>query len=191
MPNPLPIDARLETAAQLVLRARIFYDIWRFFEGAESRPVIIDAMRCYSEFFRFAPHAHFVSFVVHIAALLEKRNDTINLPRLAKELKESGLISAQDAAEVDLLLDQAAPLASKAAILRNNLFAHRSATLSYAGAFRKAAVTLNELRDLTGIALKIVSRLLMARGLKGHVFNKLPVTDAKKMLKALSQDVSE
>ena len=190
MPNPLPIDERLETAAQLVLRARIFYDIWWFFEGAESRPAIIDDICSYSEFFGFAPHAHFVSFVVHIAALLEKRNNTINLRRLAKELKESGLISAQDTAEVDRLLDQATPLASKAAILRNNLFAHRSATLSYAEAFKKAAVTPNELRDLTGIALKIVNRLLMARGLKDHVFNKLPVTDAKKMLTALSQDVS-
>ena len=44
MPNSLPIDERLETAAQLVLRTRIFYDIWRFFEGAETHPVIIDTM---------------------------------------------------------------------------------------------------------------------------------------------------
>ena len=111
MPNPLPIDERLETAAQLVLRTRIFYDIWRFFEGKETRPAIIDTMRCYSEFFRFDPHAHFVAFVVHVAALFEKRNDTVNLPRLAKESKESGLISAQDAMELDALFRQATPLA--------------------------------------------------------------------------------
>ncbi len=144
-------------------------------------------MRRYSEFFRFDPHAHFVAFIVHIAALLEKRNDTINLPRLAKEVKESGLISTQEAAKVDALLGQAAPLASKATILRSNLFAHRSAALSYSEAFKKAVVTPNELRDLTDIALNIVNCLLVVRGRKGHVFNTLPLTDAEAMLKALAQ----
>ncbi len=191
MPNPLPIDKRLETAAQLVLRTRIFYDIWRFFEGKETRPAIIDTMRCYSEFFRFDPHAHFVAFVVHVAALFEKRNDTVNLPRLAKESKESGLIYAQDAMELDALFRQATPLASKAAILRNNLFAHRSATLSYADAFKKAAVTPNELRDLTEIALKTVNRLLSVRGLNDHVFNTLPLTHADGMLKVLARYAAE
>ena len=184
MPNPLPIDERLETAAQLVLRTRIFYDIWRFFEGEVTRPAILDTMRCYAEFFRFDPHAHFVAFVVHIAALFEKpQKSTINLPRLAKE---SGLNSAQDATEIDALLRKAKPLASKATILRNNLFAHRSDTLSYSDAFKKADVTPNELRDLTEIALKIVNRLLTMRGLKDHVFNRVPLAHADGMLKALA-----
>jgi hypothetical protein len=30
-------------------------------------------MRRFNEFFRFDPHAHFVAFVVHMAALFEKR----------------------------------------------------------------------------------------------------------------------
>lgn len=187
MVKPLPIDERLETAAQLVLRSRIFYDIWRFFEGEETRPGIIDTMRRYSEFFRFDPHAHFVAFIVHISALFEERNDTVNLPRLAQEMKDSGLISTQEAAKVDALLRQAAPLASKAMILRSNLFAHRSAALSYAEAFERAAVTANELRDLTDIGLNIVNRLLVVRGWKSHVFNSLPLTDAEAMLKVLAQ----
>lgn len=190
MVKSLPIDERLETAAQLVLRSRIFYDIWRFFEGEETRPAIIETMRHYSEFFRFDPHAHFVAFVVHIAALFEKRSDTLNLPRLAKEMNGAGLISAQDAAEVDALLSRAAPLASKTTILRSNLFAHRSATLSYAGAFTKAAVTPNQLRDLTEIALEVANRLLMARGLNDHVFNTLPLTHADAMLKVLARNAA-
>lgn len=187
MATPLPIDERLEPASQLVLRSRIFYDIWRFFEGEETRTEIIDTMRGYSEFFRFDPYAHFVAFIVHIAALFEKGNNTINLPTLAKELKESDLISTQEAARVDALLGEAAPLASKAAVLRNNLFAHRSAALSYSKAYKTADVTPNELRDLTDIALKIVNCLLMVRGRKDRVFNKLPLTDAEAMLKALVQ----
>lgn len=191
MPNLLPVDKRLETAAQLILRTRIFYDIWRFFEGEETRPSIIETMRCYSEFFRFDPHAHFVAFVVHVAALFDKRRDTVDLPRLAEEFNDSGLISAQVAAEVAALLGQAAPLASKAIILRSNLFAHRSATLSYGDTFKKAAVTPNQLRDLTEIALKAANRLLIARGLRDHVFNPLPLKDAGAMLNALARCATE
>jgi hypothetical protein len=186
----LPIDDRLETAAQLVLRARIFYDIWRFFDGADTRPRIIDTMRAFSEFFRFEPHAHFVSFIVHLGAVLEGRSDTINLPRLAKELRGSRLISPEASASVDVLLGSAVPGATKVQILRSNLFAHRSASLSYSAVFKKAGVTPNELCDLTDTALKIVNRLLVARGLKDHVFNNLPLADAREMLDALSRDTA-
>ncbi|NQU72054.1 MAG: hypothetical protein HQ514_15990 [Rhodospirillales bacterium] len=181
------IDGRLKTAAQLTLRARIFYDIWRFFDGAETRPGIIDTMRDYSEFFRFAPNAHFVSFVVQIAALMEKRNDTINLRGLAKELKGGGLISVKDASEVDALFERAAPLASKTKILRDKLFAHRNASLSYADVLENASVTPNELRDLTELALKIVNHLLMARDQDFYAFNPLPVAHAEAMLNALAE----
>lgn len=188
---PLPIDDRLETAAQLILRARIFYDIWRFFDGAETRPRIIDTMRAFPEFFRFEPHAHFVSFIVHMAALLEVRSDTINLPRLAKELKSARLISPQDSAEIEALLGKVARTAPKVKILRSNLFAHRSASLSYSEVFKKAGVTPDELRDLTHTALKIANRLLIARGLKDHVFNILPLAHAQEMLGALSRYASQ
>jgi hypothetical protein len=72
MATPLPLDERIELSAQLVKRARIFHGIWFFYEGAETRPAILDTMNCYSEFFRFESHAHFVSLVVHLAALFEK-----------------------------------------------------------------------------------------------------------------------
>jgi hypothetical protein len=91
----LPVDERLEQAAKLVLRSRIFFDIWSYFESKDTRPAIIDTMNYFSDYFRFDPHAHFVAFIVHIAALFEKRRDSINLPDLARELKQSNLISAQ------------------------------------------------------------------------------------------------
>ena len=166
MSRLLSIDKRLDRAAQLVIRSRIFYDIWRYLEDRETLRVAIHTMQHFSEFFRFAPHAHFVAFVVYIAALFEKRkrNDTINLPSLAKEMKAKKLISVEDAADIDTLLREAQPVATKVAILRNNLFAHRSATFSYAAAFKLAAVKPDQLFTLTEIALKIANRLLAARG---------------------------
>jgi hypothetical protein len=44
MSRLLPIDVRLDRVGQLVVRSRIFYDIWFYFEGADTRPTILDVM---------------------------------------------------------------------------------------------------------------------------------------------------
>jgi AbiU2 len=183
---PLPLDERLYRAGQHVVLSRLFFDLWFYFGGAETRPKIIETMGEYNEFFRFTPHAYFVAYVVHIAAMFERRRDTINLMRLAHEMKAARLIPVQVIAELDALLAEATPIASKVTILRHYAFAHRSATISYDAAFKKAAVTAAQLRDLTELALKIANRLLMARGLKDEVFTPLPLEAAEAMMKALA-----
>jgi AbiU2 len=138
----------------------------------------------FSEFFEFTIHAHFAAFVVHMAGLFETRKDTINLRRLANEMNAANMLS-KTAAEVDVLLRKAEPLASKVTILRNNLFAHRSASVSYASVFEMAHVTADQLRDLTEIALKIANQLLLARGLPDQSFNPGPHEHAEALLKVL------
>ncbi|MGA2999897.1 hypothetical protein [Bradyrhizobium sp.] len=182
----LPIDDRIERAAQLVLRARIFFEIWLYFEGRDTRAGIFKTMEEYSEFFRFAPHAHFVAFIVSIAALFDKRRDTITLPGLAREMAKANLLPFQTKAEVDALMAQAVPLVSKVALLRHNAFAHRSATITYDDAFKAAAVTALQMQDLTEIALKVANHLTRARGRGEHFFNELPREDAEALMKALA-----
>ena len=188
MRKSLPIKSRIKTASQLVIRTRVFYDIWLFLDGEETRPAISDTIDKFSWFFVFDTHVHFVAFVVHIAALYENRPDTINLPQLAKEMKKKkDLISAQDAGEVDKLLGMARPLVKKVAILRNKLFAHRNDAFPYADIFKKADVTPDELRELTDIALKVANRLLIAHGLDDAEFNTFPREQLGDMFKALSK----
>jgi hypothetical protein len=185
MTRRLPIDKRLDRAAQLVTRSRCFYDIWRYLKDRETLRVAIDTMQRFSEFFRFAPEAHFVAFIVQIDALFETSEKTINLPGLARELKTKKLLSTKDVADVDALLREAQPLATKVAILRNHLFAHRSATVSYSAAFRLAKVTADQLCTLTEIALKIANRLLAARGHGPKCFNRYSRIHTEEMLKVL------
>ena len=128
MAAPFPADERLEVAADLVVRARIFYDIWRYYEDAETRPAIIGALNQYSEVFRFDTHANFFTFIVYVAGLLEARNDTVNLPALIDEYDRAKLITPQVIADSRAILAQIQPLRSKLIILRSNLFAHRSAS---------------------------------------------------------------
>lgn len=187
MANKLPLDERLGTAGQLVVRARIFFDIWWLYSSHETRPRFIDAMNQYGGFFPFDEHAHLVSFIIHLVALLERKDDTINLSQLVGEIRDSGQLSQTDMTAVDALLAETDPYRKKLAILRNNVIAHRSASLSYDAAFEKAEVTPNELRELTEKARHIVNRLLLARGLKEQFVWQPAVDDARALFRTLIQ----
>ncbi|HWQ94275.1 MAG TPA: hypothetical protein VN418_02080 [Gammaproteobacteria bacterium] len=186
MGTALPLDERLGVAAQLVKRARISYDIWWFYEGADTRPRILDTMNVYSEFFRFDTHAHFVSMVIHLAGLFESRNDTINFGALVKEAEADG-VSKEAVDKANALMTEVASVPSKVAILRSNLFAHRSASLSYAEAFRKADLKPDQLRDLTVIGLRIANTLLIACGWEEQFFHKPSRRDAERLINDLAK----
>src|SRR5579862_3469806 len=69
----LPLDRRLHVAAQHVVRARLFFDLWFYFEGRKTRREIIETMREYNEFFRFTPHAYLAAYIGHITAMFDRR----------------------------------------------------------------------------------------------------------------------
>jgi hypothetical protein len=184
MAKLLPLDERLNVAAQLLTRARIFYDIWWFYEGADTRPKILGTMNVYSEFFRFDTHAHFVSMVISLAGLFETRSDTINFGALINEAETAPAPKAAvDRARE--LMTGVAGIPSKVAILRSNLFGHRSASLSYAEAFQKADLKPDQLRDLTVVGLKIANTLLKARGLHEQFFNELSRAHLERLINRL------
>jgi AbiU2 len=183
--QPLPLDQRLERLGQHIVRARLFLDLWFYFEGPDTRPRIFEIMEEFNEFFRFMPHAYFVAYVIYIAGVFDKRRGTISLWSLVPEVKKEGRIDSQNAATLDALLVEAKALADKVAILRHEAFAHRSESITYDDVFKKAGITPNQLRDLTDIALKIGNSLLLSRGLRDQYFTDLPREAAEAMMNAL------
>src|SRR5438552_409769 len=170
--------------AQLILRARAHYDVWWIYEGADTRPDHTDVLNQYVEFFRFDSHAHLVSMVMYLSQLLESRPDTLNLPTVVKEAADAG-VNAAAVDKAKTALAQSAHISSKVAILRNNLFGHRSAKISYQEVFEKAAVTPNQLRDFTVLGLEVVNPLLEARGKLTWEFRSGTADHTVAMLKAL------
>lgn len=184
--QPLPLNERLDRIGQHIVRARLFLDLWFYFEERDSRAKIINTMREYNEFFRFTPHGYFVTCVIYIHGVFEQRRDTINLASLVREVKATGCLEAHDAARVDTLRVQAKPIADKVAILRHQAIAHRSAHIGFDDVYKMAAVRPDQLRDLTEIALNIANRLLLARGLRDQYFTTLPREAAEAMMKTLA-----
>lgn len=124
-------------------------------------------------------------FVVSYAALLENRADTINLGQLTKDVLDVAAVSAAETAEINDLLDRIVKFRAPIMTLRNNAFAHRSASLSYNSAFKKAQVTPDELRELSNNVLKLANRLLIACNLKDNIANTMAVTDLREIVEAL------
>lgn len=183
--QPLPLNDRLDRIGQQIVRARLFLDLWFYFEERNSRRNIIDIMQEYHEFFRFTPHAYLVTYVIYIAGVFDKSRGTISLAPLIREVNTTGELKKRDAEIIETLLMKAQPIVNKIAILRHKAFAHRSADISYDDVFKMAAVKPNQLRDLTDLALKIANRLLLARGLQDQFFTELPREAAEAMMQAL------
>lgn len=184
---PLPLNQRLDRVGQHVVRARLFLDLWFYFEEQESRRKIIDIMEEYNEFFRFTPHAYLTTYVVYMAGVFDKRKGTISLAPLLREVKATGQLKAPDAAIVEALLTKTKPVADKVATLRHNAFAHRSAHISYDDVFKMANVKPDQLRDLTDMALEITNRLLLSCGLQKQFFSELPRQAAQAMMTVLGR----
>jgi hypothetical protein len=88
----------------------------------------------------------------------------------------------RDITAAEKALQEAKPILKKLLIIRHNLFAHRSASLSYEKAFKKAAITPNEIRRLTEIGIETINLLRTALGQTDYVFSELPSSDLKGLL---------
>lgn len=178
-------DQKLEVISQVVARARIYFDIWWVYEGAATKQAYLGTMNEYSEFFRFDSHAHFVSMVLYLGQLFETRHDTLNLASMVKEAEQSAETSHDEVVAAAGEFAAAKVLATKVTILRSNLFAHRSSSLSYADVFRKAEITPDQLRELTEAALAVINRLRRAVGKEDKSFHALSREDVVDVLETL------
>ncbi|NYG49872.1 hypothetical protein GGD67_007371 [Bradyrhizobium sp. IAR9] len=187
MQKQLSIDQRLDRLGQHVVRARLFLDLWSYFELDDTRQHIIETMRDYNEFFRFTPHAYLLTYCIYIAGAFEARRDTINFGALIRDMTGAGHLKGSQEAEVAALMMTAKSAARKVAILRNNAFAHRTSAISYNDVFDLAKVAPAELRALTDAALKLFNLLAAIRGVAKQYFTDLPTKDAKGMMAALAK----
>lgn len=185
VPSSTQLREDVDLAGHLAVRARVFLDIWRLYDGAPTRGKYLETMSRFSEFYRFEPHAHFVAMVMYLSQLFEPRNDTLNLPTLLKQARSAGL-SDSVFEEGKLILESMKPLASKVKILRSNLFAHRSAKLSYSEVFNLAKVTPDQLRELSDAALRFANTLGRNFGVRGKIIHALSPTHAERVLKVLA-----
>ena len=133
----------LSTQAQI---ARYSFDIWWAMEGRPTRPRYSDAMNRYLSFFRYTIEAHLAYCVITLARFYDKQANTLRLTWLVERAPEAELkadVIATARARIELGL----PLAGKVNVLRSSVYAHRSATIDYSAAFKKADPKIEQVRE--------------------------------------------
>ena len=146
-------------------------------------------MNEFPDFFRFDEHAHFAAFVVHIATLFDKRNDTVKLEKLRKIILKKFPVGDEIEKEWETLFQQANAIASKVLILRNNAFAHRSDEVNYNESFKLANVSPDEFLVLVEKSKQILDPFLKLLNRGEVIFWGLAKEDLTQMLTRLKPPV--
>jgi hypothetical protein len=173
---------RVSLQAKLLIRAAVFYDIWRVHSDPQTRGAYIDTMNEYSEYFLFNESVYLSSTINAIYSLTENRPDTLNILASVKMVEER---LSERATEIDQIRQEyrnANDKLEKIAILRNNVFAHRSAKLTYEATFEKVQMTPNDVRDSLTTCLGALNALLSLLGADKVEFRELPRDDFVAML---------
>jgi len=143
-------------------------------------------MRQYNEFFRFAPHGFFVSYIIYIAGVFDLSEETISFRWLVPEVRREGRLDNNSEGAIEGLAKKADPIVAKVRVLRHKAIAHRDARISYNDVFEMAEVTPDQLRELTDSALEMVNLLYRACGMQEQFFTALPKEAAEGMMLALA-----
>ena len=176
----IPVSERLEVLTQQIIRSRIYYDLWWFTAGGESRPKIIDVLNELPDYFRFSEYGHFVAMIIHSANVFDTTRGTISLPRLARDVLDSSRYEAHQeiAAEVRRLCVAARGILK----IRNKAIAHRSELDDYSEVFKQAGVQPNSLPVMMSSWLVTANQLREINGLSPAGFRDVPLRDQQELV---------
>jgi hypothetical protein len=181
------IQKNVQELQHAITVAGLNYEIWWVYKEKESRKRFVDTLNAYPLFFQTSLHAHFVAMIVSLYRLYETRKDTINLPQLLRLLKKHGTISIQEIRKMESEITQMKPLWAKVAVLRNNMFGHRSSVLDYDGVWKKASVTPNQFKKLIDESKRILNEITTQWNRSGHAFNLSATQDTVELLEDLKK----
>lgn len=176
------VDQYISDLRQTVNAAQLNFDIWWAYKSSDTRPVYIDVLNRYPQFFQTSLHAHFVALLTALYRLYEKREDTFNIPKLLRRLRDEGALATDWLDELDAIYVALKPLWIKVSILRSKAFGHRSTAHTVEEVFREAAVTPDELRDLVAMTKDLLNKLTLAWDQSTHAFNASARRDLIQML---------
>ena len=147
-----------------VVAARLNYGIWYVYKNELDRPKYVDSMNKYIWFFRPSISAHFIAMLMSLSVIYDEGSNNITIHRLLGEMETQNGVDKQRIRDIEQQVEKVVPIVKKILILRNNVFAHLSATIDPFEAFKKANITMNNFRDLIGETTAILNQIGQASG---------------------------
>ena len=128
--------------------ATIDHDIWWVLKSPIQGDHFQSTMAEHANYFSAAIRAHHLATIFGLASMYEKKGATFNIPKLLDAIDK--LPHAPRAVRDELAKRSAAAtkIAKKVSLIRNNVFGHKSRTLSTDATYKKARLTADELRGI-------------------------------------------
>ncbi|MGB3746577.1 MAG: hypothetical protein WA961_00125 [Rhodanobacter sp.] len=173
------LQKELETLFAVLEDATETFNIWQACQQSHGDKETVEMFNsAYPGLFVWVEHALLANSISCLCLLNEKRNDTLNFGALLSRFKES--LSDTSYGELESKLAELKPVWVKLAVLRNEIFAHRTNKRSVTDSFNKASISSNEIESYIKAAQFIVRRLGVIRfGITYHFTSGSSATMAK------------
>ena len=180
----ISVSDQIEVLTQQTIRARLYYEIWWFYAGADTRPGILETLNRFPDFFRFDAHAQFVAMIVHCGTILDSGDDVISLATLARAPLLDPKRFPADAELVDRI-GAAITKSQGLRTVRHKAIVHRSGEFDYSNAFAKANLIPDDIPVLLGEVLDLVNELRKRKRMNLAHFSSRPLEDTMRLIHAL------
>ena len=145
----LSLHDRVLTLGNMVVNARLHFDLWSVTKSDESWLSHKATFDAYWQYLRFNREAHERAFVLGLASILDKpRNDLITLRGVSDELHAVGLMGGESQAELRTIVARHTKTQRGVILLRHKLFAHRDSGWTYRETWKRANLTTDNLRSV-------------------------------------------
>ena len=179
------LDARVERASELALRARIHLDYFVFLKSQNNLDEFDDVIGSHWDFFRFSRLAHEWAFYLRISNLLTSRTDTDNLPGLLGEMERDQAISPELSTKAHSILECIDPTRKAIKNIRDKAVAHQDEALSQPQIYAQSLLNLPALVKISDASLEVANCLRVARNLSEKQFLTGHIDLLKVMLETL------
>lgn len=152
------LQKELETFFGVLEDATETFNIWQACQQSHGNNETVDMFNtAYPGLFVWIEHALLANSVNCLCFLNEKRNDTFNFGTLLSRFKES--LSDISHRDLEVKIAELKPVWVKLAVLRNEIFAHRTNKRAITDSFNKASISAAEIESYIKTAQFIVQRL--------------------------------
>lgn len=155
MGKPLPIRDRVRALSRLAGLADRHHDLWWFFENPQLHGA---DLRDHVDFAKLERHSHRALCILHLTAFLSGDEKSTHVSEVLDEMDRLRL-EPEFVEAARKRIAELAPVLKRLVIIRGNAVAHRSRRISHDDAYQKAAVKIDDLKQIVG-AVRIMATAL-------------------------------
>lgn len=184
----IPLDERIELMTRNVIAAAIHHDLW----SLHIRHTAHEATRTYREHFpelwSINSLAHRYAFYVRANAAFAQNPKANSIPRLLRETRDR--VPAATQVRITELSAEALPLFKQVEGLRNQIYAHQSASRTVAEAYAEERPTLDGHARLICIAMDLMNYIRSAVGRDPAEVGRTHIEEFLVVMQAIDQRVA-